>query len=219
MQTNIQDWLSSIQYISGGIIVTLEYTLISVALGLIFGSLLSLCKISHNKALKAFSSTYTSIFRGTPLLIQLSLIYFAIPSLTGYQMSVFEAGIIAFSLNSAAYVSEIIRAGIQSIDKGQFEAAKSLGIPYTFMMKDIIFPQALKNILPALVNEVINLLKETAIISVIGGADLMRRAQIVAAEQYSYFTPLLIASAYYYILVETLSYFARVLERKIKTND
>ncbi len=219
MEILTQEWLSSIKYISGGIIVTLEYTLISVALGLILGSLLALSKLSHNKFLQIFASSYVSIFRGTPLLIQLSLVYFAIPTLIHYKMSVFEAGIIAFSLNSAAYVCEIIRAGIESIDKGQFEASKALGIPYTAMMKDIIFPQAIKNILPALVNEVINLLKETAIISIIGGADLMARAQIVVAEKYSYFIPLFIASIYYYILVEILSYFAKILERKLKTND
>lgn len=210
---------SSIIYIAGGIIVTLQYTLISVALGFLLGALLSLCKISHIKALNIFSTAYTSVFRGTPLLIQLSLIYFAVPTLTGYQMSVFVAGIIAFSLNSAAYVSEIIRAGIESIDKGQFEAAKALGVPYPYMMKDIILPQALRNILPALVNEVVNLLKESAIISVIGGADLMRRAQTVAAEQYSYFGPLLIASVFYYILVMLFSYFANILENKLKAHD
>lgn len=219
MESYLENWLYSAKYISGGIIVTLEYTLISVALGLVLGGLLSLCKISHNKILRIFSSFYISVFRGTPLLIQLSIIYFAVPSLTGYKMSIFEAGIIAFSLNSAAYVSEIIRAGIQSIDKGQFEAAKALAIPYSSMMRGIIFPQAFKNILPALVNEVINLLKESAIISVIGGADIMYRAQVIGAEQYSYFTPLIIASAYYYILVEILSYFARVIEKKIKSYD
>ncbi|PWU05387.1 MAG: glutamine ABC transporter permease [Verrucomicrobia bacterium] len=219
MNSNFQDWLSSIIYISGGIIVTLQYTLISVFFGMSLGALLALCKLSRTKFLKIFASTYVSIFRGTPLIIQLSLIYFAMPSVISYKVSIFEAGIIAFSLNSAAYVCEIIRAGIESIDKGQFEASKALGIPYTAMMKDIIFPQAIKNILPALVNEVINLLKETAIIYVIGGADLMGRAQIVVAEKYSYFIPLLIASAYYYLLVETLSYFAKILERKLKAND
>ncbi len=210
---------SSVVYIAGGIIVTLQYTLISVALGFILGALLALSKISHIKILNVIASTYISIFRGTPLLIQLSLIYFAIPTLTGYQMSVFVAGIIALSLNSAAYVSEIIRAGIGSIDRGQFEAAKALGVPYTSMMKDIILPQAFKNILPALVNEAVNLLKESAIISVIGGADLMRRAQTVAAEQYSYFGPLLIASAFYYILVVLFSYFAKILEKRLHAHD
>lgn len=216
----MSDQLESILYIvPGGIGVTLAYTLISVTLGMIIGSLLAICKVSHISTLNKLASVYTSIFRGTPLLIQLSLIYFAIPGLTGYQMSVFMAGIIAFSLNSGAYVSEIIRAGIESIDKGQFEAAKALGVPYGAMMKDIILPQAVRNILPALVNEVINLLKESAIISTIGGADLMRRAQVVAAEQYSYFGPLLIASGCYYMLVITLTYLAKLLERRLKTND
>ena len=216
MSENFPEWISTMLYIPAGAIVTLEYTLTSVALGLLIGSMLAMCKISNVWILNKFSAVYVSIFRGTPLLVQLSLIYFATPGLTGYQISVFEAGIISFSLNSGAYVSEIIRAGIGSIDKGQFEAAKALGIPYASMMKDIILPQALRNILPALVNEVINLLKESAIISTIGGADLMRRAQIVAAEQYSYFGPLLIATACYYLMVLILSYFANKLENKLK---
>lgn len=208
--------MNSITYIASGIGVTLLYTLSGIFFGLILGCLLSLCKISNNKLLKYSASVYVSIFRGTPLLVQLSLIYFALPSLTGIKISVFLAGILAFSLNSAAYISEIIRAGIQSVDKGQFEAAYTLNIPYTKMMKDIILPQALTNILPALVNELVNLLKETAIISIIGGADLMRRAQTVAAEQYSYFGPLLTAAACYYILVLSFSSLATILERKMK---
>lgn len=208
--------MNTILYIIGGAWVTLLYTVSGVGIGLIIGCLLSLCKVSNNFLLKSSATIYISIFRGTPLLVQLSLIYFALPALTGIKMSILAAGIIAFSLNSGAYVAEIIRAGIESVDRGQFEAAKSMGIPYRHMMKDIILPQALTNILPALVNELVNLLKETAIISMIGGADLMRRAQTVAAEQYSYFQPLLIAGACYYILVMALSILAKILEKKMK---
>ena len=204
------------QYIPAGAIVTLEYTLLAVIISLVLGTLLAICKLSHNTLLYLIAQIYTSIFRGTPLLVQLFLVYFALPGLTGINLSVFVSGVIAFSLNSAAYVSEIIRAGIKSIDKGQFEAAQSLGVSYFRMMKDIILPQSIINILPALVNEIVNVLKESALISTIGGADLMRRAQIVAAEQYSFFQPYLIAAASYYLLVMLFSLLAKMLERRLK---
>ena len=203
-------------YIIWGAGVTLQYAGLSVILGFALGTFLSLLKLSHLKPLRLLAQVYTSIFRGTPLLLQLSFVYFALPMLTGYEITVFQAGVAAFSLNSGAYVSEIIRAGIQAIDKGQFEASKALGIPYSLMMRDIILPQSIKNILPALVNEMVDLLKESAIISVIGGADLMRRAQLVAAEEYTYFGPLIIAGLCYYVLVLALSGIAKYLETKLQ---
>lgn len=207
---------NSALYIIWGAGVTLQYAGLSVVLGFALGTVLSLFKLSHLAPLRMGARAYTSIFRGTPLLLQLSFVYFALPVLTGYEITVFQAGVAAFSLNSGAYVSEIIRGGIQAIDKGQFEASKALGIPYVHMMRDIILPQALKNILPSLVNEMINLLKESAIISVIGGADLMRRAQLVAAEEYTYFGPLIIAGLCYYVLVLALSGIAKYLEVKLQ---
>lgn len=203
-------------YIIWGAGVTLQYAGLSVVLGFALGAILSLFKLSHLAPLRIGARVYTSIFRGTPLLLQLSFVYFALPVLTGYEITVFQAGVAAFSLNSGAYVSEIIRAGIQAIDKGQFEASKALGVPYLLMMRDIILPQSIKNILPALVNEMVNLLKESAIISVIGGADLMRRAQLVAAEEYTYFGPLIIAGLCYYVLVLALSGTAKYLEIKLQ---
>lgn len=208
----------SIPYILGGIQVTLAYTFVSVCLGFLWGTLLALCKVSHIKPLKWFASFYTSIFRGTPLLLQLILIYHATPQLTGYAISIWEAGILTFTLNSGAYISEIIRSGINSIDKGQKEAALSLGVPYSLMMKDIILPQAIRNILPSLVNEAIDLLKESALISVLGGADIFRRAFIVASEKYLYFEPLIIAGCIYYVLVMILTFGAQRLEKKLKTS-
>jgi len=203
-------------YIIWGAGITLQYAGLSVVLGFALGAILSLFKLSHLAPLRIGARVYTSIFRGTPLLLQLSFVYFALPVLTGYEITVFQAGVAAFSLNSGAYVSEIIRAGIQAIDKGQFEASKALGVPYLLMMRDIILPQSIKNILPALVNEMVNLLKESAIISVIGGADLMRRAQLVAAEEYTYFGPLIIAGLCYYVLVLALSGTAKYLEVKLQ---
>lgn len=208
--------LHNIKYITAGILVTLQYSLISVSIGFILGSLLTLCKISRMPYLQWFANIYTSIFRGTPVLVQLSIIYFGVPSLTGFKISAFTSGIIAFSLNSTAYLSETIRSGILSVDKGQFEAAKALGVRYWPMMIDIIFPQALRNILPALINEIVDMVKETAIISMIGVADIMRRAQIVAAQEYDYFTPLIIAALSYYIVVLGLSTFAKYVERRLQ---
>jgi arginine/lysine/histidine transporter system substrate-binding protein len=215
-QLKSTDLMKALKSIPAGIFVTLQYALISVFLGLIIGSILSLFKVSSNKILRAIATCYLSIFRGTPLLVQLSFMYFAMPSLLGIEISAFTAGIIAFSLNSGAYISENIRAGIESVDKGQFEASKSLGMPYKVMMRYIIMPQAIRNILPSLVNESINLVKESAIISVIGEADIMRRANIVAAEQYSFLEPLLVAAVCYYILVMIMTLLAKLLEKRLK---
>ncbi|MCH9753504.1 MAG: amino acid ABC transporter permease [Alphaproteobacteria bacterium] len=206
---------SSTLYIIQGAAVTLKYTFLAVFFGALIGTLIAICRISKVKFWQYFSTVYISIFRGTPLLIQLSMVYFILP-MYGIKITVFVAGVIAFSLNSAAYIAEIIRSGINSVDKGQLEAANSLSIPYYYTMRDIILPQAFRNILPALVNEIVNLLKETAIISVIGGADLMRRAQIVSSETYDYFTPLVTAAISYYVLVAIFSSLAKILENKLK---
>jgi His/Glu/Gln/Arg/opine family amino acid ABC transporter permease subunit len=211
--------LPSVPFILEGVLVTLQYTLLSLFLGFLWGGALGLMKISHCRFLDIFSRIYTSIFRGTPLLVQLILAYHAIPQLTGYQITAFEAGVLAFSLNSGAYVSEHIRAGILSVDRGQFEAAASLGIGYFSTMKDIILPQAIKNILPSLVNESIDLLKESALVSTIGEMDLLRRANVVAAEKYIYFEPLLMVAAVYYVMVMVLSHFAKVLEIRLRRSD
>jgi polar amino acid transport system permease protein len=179
------------------------------------GTLLAICKTADSKMLRIFASSYTSVFRGTPMLVQLAIIHYGLPSLLGLKITIFVSGVIAFSLNSGAYVSEIIKAGINAVDKGQIEAAKALGIPPALRMKDIILPQALRNILPALVNELINLIKESALISTIGGMDIMRRAQAVSAETYSYFTPMLTAAATYYIMVMIVSIVAKILEKRL----
>jgi His/Glu/Gln/Arg/opine family amino acid ABC transporter permease subunit len=208
--------LSSIIYIIKGIPITLEYTFISFLVGLFLGTIFSLAKLSKNKWLSNFVTVYVSIFRGTPILVQLSIVYFVTPISMGYKISIFESGIIAFSLNSAAYITEIIRAGIVSINKGQFESARALSVPYFYTMKDIILPQAIRNILPALVNESISLLKETAIISFFGVEDIMKRADAISSARYEYLVPLLTAAACYYVLVIALSAVARAIENRMK---
>jgi His/Glu/Gln/Arg/opine family amino acid ABC transporter permease subunit len=208
-----------IPFILQGTLVTLQFMLLSAVIGFLWGTVLSIFKISNIKPLQWFGVAYTSVFRGTPLLVQLSIIYLATPQLTGYDISALQAGVLAFSLNSAAYISETIRGGILAVDRGQREAALSLGVPYGRMMLDIILPQAVKNILPALVNECIALLKDTALVSTIGAADLLRRAQIVTGEKYTYFEPLILVAAVYYLLVMILTWFGRSLERRLRRSD
>ncbi|MBD1928585.1 ABC transporter substrate-binding protein/permease [Trichocoleus sp. FACHB-90] len=205
-----------IPFILKGILITLQFTAISAVLGFIWGTILSLFKISTFKPLVWFATAYTSIFRGTPLLLQIALVYYATPQLIGYNIPALLAGVITFTLNSGAYISETIRGGILAVDKGQREAALSLGVPYRPMMLDIILPQAIKNILPALVNESIALLKDSALVSTIGVTDLLRRAQIVGAEQYIYFEPLLFAGAIYYLMVMSLTWGGYALERRLQ---
>jgi polar amino acid transport system substrate-binding protein len=206
----------SIPFIIQGILVTLQFTALSALLGFIWGTVLSLFKISTFKPLVWFANAYTSIFRGTPLLLQIALVYYATPQLTGYDIPALLAGVITFTLNSGAYISETIRGGILAVDKGQREAALSLGVPYRPMMLNIILPQAIKNILPALVNESIALLKDSALVSTIGVADLLRRAQIVGAEKYIYFEPLIFAGIVYYLLVMSLTWGGYALERRLQ---
>ncbi len=206
----------SIPYIIDGIKITLLFTVISAFFGFLWGVILSLFKISTLKPLQWFANAYTSVFRGTPLLLQIALVYYATPQITGYNIPPLLAGVVTFTLNSGAYISETIRAGILAVDKGQREAALSLGIPYKPMMQDIILPQGLKNILPALVNESIALLKDSALVSTIGVADLLRRAQIVGAEKYIYFEPLLFAGIVYYLLVMSLTWGGYALERRLQ---
>ena len=207
---------SQVFYILEGVFVTLKYSILSVFFGLFIGTFLALAKVSKVRVLRLFASIYTSIFRGTPLIIQLMIIYNGLPQLLGIKLSIFASGIIAFSLNSGAYTSEVIRAGIDAIDRGQFEAAKALSIPYHLMMRDIILPQAVLKILPSLVNELVNIVKESAIISMIGEMDLMRRAQTISSETYNYFTPMIIAAITYYILVMILSRIAALIEKRVR---
>jgi polar amino acid transport system permease protein len=207
--------LANTLFIVEGVGVTLQYSLLSVTLGLCIGSILAVFKTSRYLSLRSIGSLYTSVFRGTPLLIQLMIVYNGIPIVFGAKIGVFASGVIAFSLNSGAYVSEIIRAGINAVDPGQMEAARVLGVSDKTAMKDIILPQAIRKVLPALVNELVNLLKESAIISFIGEEDIMRRAQMVSAQSYTFFTPMITAAICYYILVIFFSNLAKILEKRL----
>ena len=186
-------------FIAKGLQLTLSLLFGGLVFGLVFGTSLSILRyMGYGQNLINF---FISVMRGTPVILQLSVVYFSFPGLFGFQLSILVAGILTLGLNSAAYIAEIIRGGLQGVSKGQFEAAASLGIPTWFVWKDIILPQVFRNVLPSLINESIALLKETALISTIGGMDLMRKAQSIAAEQFTYFLPLCIAGGYYYGLV------------------
>lgn len=219
MNLDFSATIPQIPFILEGLAITLKIVIVSAIIGLILGIVLSLCKISTFRPLIWIADFYTSVFRGTPLVLQLMIVYFGLPQLLGFQIDQFWAAVVALSLNSAAYVSEIIRAGINAIDKGQKEAAVALGVPYGKMMKDLPLPQAFKNISPAIVNELITLTKESAIVTVIGLGDVMRRAYQSGAATYNYLEPLIIAGLIYYVLVLILTFIGKAVERKLKSND
>lgn len=216
---NFEAIVPSIPYIFQGIGVTLQIVVGATIIGLILGILLALCKIGNIAPLRWFAAFYTSIFRGTPLVLQLMIIFYAMPQVLDIQIDAIPAAILAFGLNSGAYISEIIRAGINAVDKGQMEAAKALGVPYSKMMKDIILPQAMKNILPSLMNEFITLNKESAIVTVIGALDIMRRAYVVGGATFTYLEPLLIAGLIYYVMTLVLSFLGKQLEKRMRRSD
>lgn len=192
---------------------TLLLSLLTVVLGLAGGVALSLMKHSKIKVLDYMVSAYIAFIRGTPLLVQLYIVYYGLKN-----MPMFLAGVIAMSINSSAYIAEIIRAGIEAVDKGQFEAAKALGLSNFHQYKSVIMPQAFKNILPALGNEFIILIKESAIVSVIGLHDLMYKVDTIRGITYKPFEPLIVAAVIYFILTATFSKGVKNLERKLNVN-
>ncbi|WP_242847925.1 amino acid ABC transporter permease [Inediibacterium massiliense] len=207
------------KFFINGTKITLFLSFFGVIFGVVIGIFLALMKMSKKSFIRMPASAYIEVVRGTPLLVQLFMIYYGVPMLTGIEFPDILLGIIAVSFNSAAYVSEIIRAGIQSIDKGQMEAARSLGMNHYMAMRYIIIPQAFKNILPALGNEFIVLVKESAIVSVVGIYDLMYQADTVRGNSYKPFAPLVIAAIIYFIITFTLSKLVGKLERRLSASD
>nr|WP_211340464.1 ABC transporter substrate-binding protein/permease [Vagococcus entomophilus] len=197
---------------------TILLAFIGVLFGAIFGGILALLKLSHNGFLRFLASAYIEYVRGTPLLVQIFLVYFG-TAVIGLDLSKMVAGCIALALNSGAYVAEIIRAGIKSVNKGQTEAARSLGMNQSQAMRFIIFPQAIKSILPALGNEFVTVIKESSVISVIGVAELMFQAGNVQGASFKPFLPYLIVSLIYFVLTFTISKLLGVAERRMSTSD
>lgn len=211
-------------YYIEGVKYTLLISLITVLFGAIFGSILFFMKSSNIhiwkiKPLKIIACIYIEIIRGTPMLLQIMIVYAGSKMVFGIDLSAFASAIIAIALNSAAYVSEIVRAGIEAVDKGQLEAARSLGMTKGTAMRLIIIPQAIRNILPAIGNEFVTIIKESSMASVIGVSELMFAAKVVTGAVYLSLEPLMVAAVFYFILTFTLGQIMSYIERRLKAGD
>lgn len=210
------------RYLFNGLIVTLEVTFFAVLMGIVLGFMIAIIRATHDKTgklkvLNLFSKIYLAVIRGTPVVVQLLIIYFVI--FASFRVDKIVAAILAFGLNSAAYVAEIVRSGIMSIDNGQFEAGRSLGFNYVQTMMIIVIPQAFKNVLPALANEFIVLLKETSVSGYIALSDLTKGGDVIRSNTYDAFMPLLAVALIYLTLVLILSSGVSVLERRLRANE
>lgn len=198
--------------------ITLKVSILAASFGLVIGSIMSLFRISNNFLLKAVSGIYVEVIRGTPLLIQVLYLYFGLYQM-GIRLPPLTAGIVALSINSGAYVTEIIRSGIQSIDKGQMEASRSLGMNYMLTMRHVILPQAFRRIIPPMVNELIALIKDSSLLSVIGIVELARVGQLVRAKTYDTFYIMTAVAITYFIMTFSLSTLLGYIERRWQIRD
>lgn len=210
---------NSLPLLLAGAGVTIEITAIAVGLGFVFGLITSVCRLSGVKILNILAVCYVNIIRGTPLLVQIFLIYFALPMIIGERINPFVAAVAACSVNSGAYVAEIFRGGIQSVDKGQMEAGRSLGLSWMQTMRYIILPQAFKHVIPPLGNEFISMTKETSLVSVIGFEELTRRGQLIIAKTYGSFEIWLTVAFIYLVMTFTIAQLVSYLERRFATDD
>ena len=200
-----------------GVPTTLLLTCIAVALGTILGTLIAMMKMSKSKILGGIVTVYVEVIRGTPILLQLYIFYFVLPQLLPFlKLSSFMWVAIAMCVNSSAYVSEVIRSGIQAVDKGQTEAARSLGLSEKQTMSKIILPQAVRNILPALGNEFIMILKETSLASTFFVGDLMSQYKEIVGQDFNAFPTLLVVTVVYFVLTFILSKIVGFFERRMK---
>ena len=209
-------------YLVHGLGTTLLITLFAVILGMVLGFLIAIVRSTHDKTgklgfLNVLARIYLTIIRGTPVVVQLLIIYFVI--FASVNVGKTFVAVLAFGLNSAAYVAEIVRSGIMSIDNGQFEAGASLGMNYPKTMISIILPQAFKNILPALANECIVLLKETSVAGYIALTDLTKGGDIIRSQTYEAFLPLIAVAVIYLVMVMILSSLVSKLERRLAKSD
>ncbi|HIX99259.1 amino acid ABC transporter permease [Faecalicatena contorta] len=210
------------QYLTDGLIVTLQITLCAVILGIVLGFLVAIVRSTHDrtgklKILNVLCNVYLTVIRGTPVVVQLLIIYFVIFGST--TISKVVVAVMAFGINSGAYVAEIFRSGIMSIDNGQFEAGRSLGFNYRQTMFYIVMPQAFKNVLPALGNEFISLLKETSVSGYIALQDLTKGGDIIRSRTYDAFMPLIAVALIYLVMVLIFSRLVSLLERRLRNSD
>lgn len=210
------------KYLLNGLLVTLKITIIAALIGIFLGFLVAIIRSTHDKTGKFkiadfIAKIYLTVIRGTPTVVQLLIIYFVVFSTVN--VSKVFAAVIAFGLNSGAYVAEIVRSGIMSVDNGQSEAGRSLGFNYFQTMIYIVIPQAFKNVLPALGNEFIVLLKETSVSGFIALNDLTKGGDIIRSITYEAFLPLLAVAAIYLVIVMFLTYCVARLERRLRNSD
>lgn len=206
-------------YYLKGTEITIVLAFFAVLFGTILGLVLTLLRRSNFKPISIIATAYVEFVRGTPLLVQIYIIYIGFPKLIGIDMPDMTVGAVALALNSAAYISEIIRAGIDAVDKGQMEAARSLGMNQGLAMFNVVIPQAFKNILPALGNEFVSVIKESSMVSVIGVAELMYNAGVVRGNTALGLEPVIVAAVIYFILTFTMTRALGYVERRMKASD
>ena len=219
MDFNFALVVNSFPLLLEGALVTIKITALSVGFGLLIGLVASIARMSKLWLVKMLASLYVDFIRGTPLLVQIFIIYFALPMRTGVRVDPLVAAITACSINSGAYVAEIFRAGIESIDKGQMEAGRSLGMTWGQTMYYIIVPQAFKRVIPPLGNEFIAMLKDSSLVSVIGFEELTRRGQLIIARTYGSLEIWLSVAVIYLAMTFVISRFVAYLERRYKIDD
>jgi polar amino acid transport system permease protein len=202
--------------IAKGSIITMELTVSSLIIGSILGIIIALSKLVKNKVIFTIASLYTWLFRGTPMILQLFVLYYGLPSI-GIKFTPFQAAILGLSLNSGAYMAEIIRGGILSVDKGQFEACKALGFTYFNTMRRIILPQTVRIIMPSIGNEFITLLKDTSIVSTIAMVEIMRSAQMLYSSSFKPMEAFFIAGCLYLFLTTIFTTAFSIYEKKLTT--
>ena len=217
MNLNVDLMINSLPLLITGAGITIQITAISVGLGLIIGMFVGIARISNVKLLRWLAAIYIDFLRGTPLLVQIFLIYFALPVILEQRVDPFIAAITACGINSGAYIAEIFRAGIQAIDEGQMEAGRSLRMTWVQTMRYIIVPQAFKNIVPPLGNEFIALLKDSSLVSVIGFEELTRRGQLIIARTYGSLEIWISVAIIYLVMTLTISRLVAYLEKRLDT--
>ena len=215
----------NLTYMLKGAGASLALALGALIFGVMIGVVMAAMKLSKSKVLNVIGSVYVEILRGTPMLLQVLFFYLGVPVLyqmiagTRLRVDPYVVGLIAMSLNSGAYQTELIRSGIQGVDKGQWEACETLGISYVTMMKEVILPQAFKRIIPPMVSEFITLIKDSSLISCIGAAELLYTAQVLGAKYYNYLDPLIIAGCMSLVMTVTISFIARKIEKRMAVSD
>lgn len=194
--------------------VTVRISAASLFFATIIGIIFGLFKLSNIKPLIFIANAYISIIRGTPLLVQILFIYFGIPMVMGFRWNLMSAGIVIMTINAGAYMTELVRGGIEAVDKGQMEAARSLGLSYPKAMAQVVLPQAFRMMLPSIINQFIVTLKDTSLLSVIGMRELVQNTKIIVANNMEAFTMYAIVGIYYWVIITALSSAASLLERR-----